>query len=166
MVSGTSSVGGSPYHNPGAWTMHRRALRDSALCEIVTERNPGGMMRTRKLAAMLIAIAVLFGVAACATGTGVAADRHDVTIIIDNNLSRIAGISAYLVTETSARRSLGPVESNEKGTFDRSLPTGTYYLIATRVSNPDLISERFRIDTDSVVVVWNMASNQIAFGKK
>jgi hypothetical protein len=123
-------------------------------------------MRTRKLATLFVALLAVIGAAACASSTGTAAERHDVTIVIDNNLSNIAGVSAYLVTETSARRSLGPVESNQRGSFDRSLPTGTYYLIATRISNPDLISERFRIDTDSMVIMWSMAANQITFGKK
>jgi predicted polyphosphate/ATP-dependent NAD kinase len=117
------------------------------------------MKITRLLGVLLLALTAA-GAAACASGGG-GGTAHDVTIEIDNNLPMIAGVSAYLVTSTGGRRSLGPVESNRTATFQRNLRTGDYQLLATRVGVPeDIISERFRVDT-AAVVSWNMSANQI-----
>ena len=122
-------------------------------------------MRNR-IGAGLLLLTVSLVVAACASSGGGSAATYNVQIRVDNNLQGITGISAYLFTETGSRRSLGPVESNRTGTFDRSLRQGDYYLSGTRVGNPDIVSERFRVDTDSLVVMWNVALNQVTFGRR
>jgi hypothetical protein len=74
-------------------------------------------------------------------------------------------VSLYLLSDTGARRSLGPVESNRKAVYNRTLRAGDYQLIATRVGQEDLVSERFRVDTP-VVVSWSLAQNQLTFAER
>ena len=114
-------------------------------------------------AAVLLALAVT----GCATGSSVASgDALSVQLQIDNNLRGITGVSVYLLSDTGGRRSLGPLESNNKATFDRSLRAGDYQLLATRVGAEDILSERFRIDTDNTIVIWAIAQNQLTFGQR
>jgi hypothetical protein len=114
-------------------------------------------------AAVLLALAVT----GCATGSSVASgDALSVQLQIDNNLRGITGVSVYLLSDTGGRRSLGPLESNNKATFDRSLRAGDYQLLATRVGAEDILSERFRIDTDNIIVIWAIAQNQLTFGQR
>src|SRR5688572_17291472 len=79
---------------------------------------PGGIMQSRKLwyfAALMIA---LLG-SGCVT-SGAVASRQDlaVTLEIENNLPGLIGISTFIVTETGARRSLGPINSNQRQAFE------------------------------------------------
>lgn len=120
-------------------------------------------MRMRGPAGGFLTVLMLIGAAACAQSAVSSGQVLDVTFEIDNNLPNIAGVSAYVVTETGSRRSLGPIESNQRGTFNRSLRAGTYYLLAGRVGADDIASERFRLDTDSITVMWNLSANQIVF---
>lgn len=114
-------------------------------------------------AAVLLALVVT----GCATGSSVASgDALSVQLQIDNNLRGITGVSVYLLSDTGGRRSLGPLESNNKATFDRSLRAGDYQLLATRVGAEDILSERFRIDTDNIIVIWAIAQNQLTFGQR
>ncbi|HSJ31806.1 MAG TPA: hypothetical protein VK933_10250 [Longimicrobiales bacterium] len=114
-------------------------------------------------AAVLLALAVT----GCATGSSVASgDALSVQLQIDNNLRGITGVSVYLLSDTGGRRSLGPLESNNKATFDRSLRAGDYQLLATRVGAEDILSERFRIDTDNIIVIWAIAQNQLTFAQR
>ena len=114
-------------------------------------------------AAVLLALAVT----GCATGSSVASgDALSVQLQIDNNLRGITGVSVYLLSDTGGRRSLGPLESNNKATFDRSLRAGDYQLLATRVGAEDILSERFRVDTDNIIVIWAIAQNQLTFGQR
>lgn len=113
--------------------------------------------------------AVLFALAVtgCATSASVASgDALSVQLQIDNNLRGITGVSVYLLSDTGGRRSLGPLESNNKATFDRSLRAGDYQLLATRVGAEDILSERFRIDTDNIIVIWAIAQNQLTFAQR
>jgi hypothetical protein len=114
-------------------------------------------------AAVLLALAVT----GCATGSSVASgEALSVQLQIDNNLRGITGVSVYLLSDTGGRRSLGPLESNNKATYDRSLRAGDYQLLATRVGAEDILSERFRVDTDNLVVIWAIAQNQLTFGQR
>ncbi|HSK17562.1 MAG TPA: hypothetical protein VK912_00370 [Longimicrobiales bacterium] len=114
-------------------------------------------------AAVLLALAVT----GCATGSSVATgEALSVQLQIDNNLRGITGVSVYLLSDTGGRRSLGPLESNNKASFDRSLRAGDYQLLATRVGAEDILSERFRVDTDNLVVIWAIAQNQLTFGER
>lgn len=123
-------------------------------------------MRTHRVLGLLVAMITL-ATAACATSQNVATGAElTVQLQVDNNLQGITGTSVYLMTESGTRRSLGPVESNRRVNFDRELRAGTYYLLATRVGEPDLTSERFRIDTDNTIVMWNMSANQISVGTR
>ena len=115
------------------------------------------------LTASLFALIVLAG---CATSGSVATGEvMTVQIQVDNNLRGIAGVSVYLLSDRGGRRSLGPLESNARGTYDRELRAGDYQLVASRVGGDDIISERFRIDTD-LVVIWAIAQNQLTFGER
>jgi hypothetical protein len=123
-------------------------------------------MRVRKISMLVLALAAL-GSAGCATGGAVASgEALNVQFQIDNNLQGIQGVSTYVVTESGQRRSLGPIESNRQATFDRSLRANTYYLVATRVGGNEITSERFRLDTDNITVVWVLGQNQITFRQR
>jgi hypothetical protein len=123
-------------------------------------------MRFRKFSMLALALVATMS-AGCATGGAVASGESlAVQFQINNNLQGIQGISAYVVTETGQRRSLGPVESNREATFERSLRANTYYLVATRVSQPDIVSERFRLDASNVTVVWALGQNQITLQQR
>jgi hypothetical protein len=116
------------------------------------------------LAASLIALIAFTG---CATSSAVATgEAMNVQIQVDNNLRGITGVSVYLVSDNGGRRSLGPVESNDRNTYDRTLRAGDYQLQATRVGADDILSERFRVDTDGLVVIWALSQNQLTFGQR
>jgi hypothetical protein len=68
-------------------------------------------------------------------------------------------------TEAGVRRSLGPIESNDDASFERTLRPGIYQLIAARSGASDIVSEPFRIDADGVVVSWSLARNQLTFAR-
>ncbi|HSJ09264.1 MAG TPA: hypothetical protein VK928_05100 [Longimicrobiales bacterium] len=124
-------------------------------------------MRTRRVTGLFVAAVIALAATACATSQNVATGAQlSIQFQVDNNLPNIAGTSVYLITETGSRRSLGPVESNRRVTFDRSVRAGTYYLSATRIGSTDLTSERFRLDTDGTIVIWSMNQNQISFGQR
>ena len=123
-------------------------------------------MRPRRLLSFFVLMLAL-AAGACATSQNVATGAQlNVQLQVDNNLPGITGTSVYLMTEAGSRRSLGPVESNRRVSFDRELRAGTYFLLATQVGDTDITSERFRIDTDGTVVMWNLSANQLAFGQK
>lgn len=117
--------------------------------------------RIRLLAVLLL----LCAVPGCATG-GAAGDAISVQLQVNNDLSGITGVVVHLVTEAGIRRTLGPVESNRVGEFQRNLRLGDYAFIATRVGGPDIVSERFRVDDPNVVVTWNIQSNQLTFTRR
>jgi hypothetical protein len=120
-------------------------------------------MPRRKTWTFATLIVALIASAGCASSSAVSTgETMQVQLEVDNNLRGITGVSLYLLSDTGARRSLGPVESNRKALYNRTLRAGDYQLIATRVGQEDLVSERFRIDT-SVVVMWSLAQNQLTF---
>ena len=124
-------------------------------------------MQLRRIPSFAVMLIVLLTVAGCATSSAVATgETLDVQLQVDNNLRDITGVSVYLLTDTGARRSLGPIESNRQGAYNRTLRAGTYQLMATRVGGADILSERFRIDTDNLIVIWAIAQNQITFGER
>jgi hypothetical protein len=115
-------------------------------------------------AALLVVVAVF---ASCATSSSVATgEALSVRLQVDNNLRGITGVTVYLLSDTGGRRSLGNIESNERQTYDRSLRAGDYQLVASRVGADDIISERFRVDTDNLVVIWALAQNQLTFAER
>ena len=122
-------------------------------------------MQTRKrwyFAALMLA---LLG-SGCVTSGAVASGQElAVTLEIENNLPGLVGISTFIVTETGARRSLGPINSNQRQAFERTLRAGNYYLVATRVGGTDILSERFRLDTTPIGVTWNVMANQLSFSR-
>ncbi|HEX2166544.1 MAG TPA: hypothetical protein VHG09_04840 [Longimicrobiales bacterium] len=125
------------------------------------------MMQRRKFFSLAASIAVLLTFTGCAARS--AADPGEmlnVQIQVDNNLRGITGVSIYLLSDTGARRSLGPVESNDRVAYDRMLSFGDYQLIATRVGAEDIVSQRFRVDTDGLVVVWALSQNQLTFAQR
>jgi hypothetical protein len=125
------------------------------------------MMQLRRIPILAVTLTALMALAGCATSSAVATgETLDVQLQVDNNLRDITGVSVYLLTDTGARRSLGPVESNRQGSYNRALRAGTYQLMATRVGGADILSERFRIDTDNLIVIWAIAQNQITFGER
>jgi hypothetical protein len=124
-------------------------------------------MRTRRVTGLLVAIIIALAATACATSQNVATGAQlSVQFQVDNNLINIGGTTVYLITESGSRRSLGPVETNRRVNFDRSVRAGTYYLAATRIGQSDLTSERFRLDTDGTIVIWSMNQNQLSFGQR
>ena len=121
-----------------------------------------------KLRTLGLAVALMTAVAVggCRTSSAVATGQNlDVTIEIDNNLPGLTGITAFIITETGARRSLGPVNSNQRLSFERSLRAGNYTLVASRVGGADIVSERFRLDSSPVSVFWNVNVNQLTFSR-
>ncbi|MGH7446022.1 MAG: hypothetical protein ACREK1_03215 [Longimicrobiales bacterium] len=115
------------------------------------------------LAVFMLALSALCG---CATSSAVATgETVSVQLQVDNNLRGITGVSVYLLSDTGTRRSLGPVESNRQATYTRTMRAGDYQLIAARVGAEDIVSERFRVDAD-VVVIWSLAQNQLTFGER
>lgn len=107
----------------------------------------------------------LFG--GCAARSSVAGgDAVSTQIHVDNNLPGITGVTVYLASTSGGRRSFGPLESNQRAAFDRELRAGDYQLIASRVGEPDIVSERFRVDTDGVVIIWSLAQNQLTFAER
>lgn len=124
-------------------------------------------MHRRRFMTLAGPLAALLAVAGCATSSAVAdGDALNVQIQVDNNLRGITGVSVYLLSDAGGRRSLGPLESNERSTYDRSLRSGDYQLVASRVGDADIVSERFRVDTDNLVVIWALAQNQLTFGQR
>ena len=124
-------------------------------------------MQLRRIPALAVILIMLMAVAGCATSSAVATgETLDVQLRVDNNLRDITGVSVYLLTDTGARRSLGPIESNRQGSYNRAVRAGTYQLMATHVGGSDILSERFRIDTDNLIVIWAIAQNQITFGER
>jgi hypothetical protein len=119
-------------------------------------------------AGSILTLLLLLVVGGCASGGtgGTAADAVSVQIQVDNNLPGITGVVVYLVPQSGGRRSLGPVESNRVGTFDRNLRRGAYSFLASRVGAPDLISDTFRVDDGDVIVTWHMNTNQISFTRR
>lgn len=116
------------------------------------------------LASTLLALTVFAG---CATTSSVATGEvMNVQLQVDNNLSGITGVSVYLLSDTGGRRSLGPLESNKRESYDRELRAGDYQLLATRVGGEDILSERFRVDSDGLVILWALAQNQLSFGQR
>lgn len=121
-------------------------------------------MPLRKWSTFAVLLVALTGTAACATSSAVSSGESlNVQLRVDNNLPNIVGLTVYLMSDNGTRRSLGPVESNREAAYDRTLRAGTYQLIATRVGQPDIESERFRLDTDNLVVIWAVAQNQLTF---
>jgi hypothetical protein len=122
-------------------------------------------MQTRKLwygAALLVALCA----GGCTTSGNVATGQDlAVTLDVQNNLPGLVGITAFIVTETGSRRSLGPVNSNQRQAFERTLRAGTYYLVASRVGASEIQSERFRLDTSPIAVSWNVMANQLSFSR-
>lgn len=124
-------------------------------------------MHRRRFMTLAGPLAALLAVAGCATSSAVAdGDALNVQIQVDNNLRGITGVSVYLLSDTGGRRSLGPLESNQRNSYDRSLRSGDYQLVASRVGGEDIVSERFRVDTDNLVVIWALAQNQLTFGQR
>lgn len=124
-------------------------------------------MHRRRFMTLAAPLAALLAVAGCATSSAVAdGDALNVQIQVDNNLRGITGVSIYLLSDTGGRRSLGPLESNQRNSYDRSLRSGDYQLVASRVGGEDIVSERFRVDTDNLVVIWALAQNQLTFGQR
>jgi hypothetical protein len=125
------------------------------------------MMQLRRIPTFAVMLTALMALAGCATSSAVATgETLDVQLQVDNSLRDITGVSVYLLTDTGARRSLGPIESNRQGSYNRSLRAGTYQFMATRVGGDDILSERFRIDTNNLVVIWAIGQNQITFGER
>jgi hypothetical protein len=116
------------------------------------------------LATLSIAFVAITG---CATGSAVSTgESMNVQIQIDNNLPGITGVSVYLISDTGGRRSLGPIESNKIGTYDRSIRAGDYQLLATRLGAADIVSERFRVDSNNLAIAWVLAQNQLSFAQR
>src|SRR5690606_32854362 len=114
--------------------------------------------------ASLVAMIAFTG---CATSSAVASgESMNVQIQVDNNLRGITGVSVYLLSDNGSRRSLGPVESNDRNSYDRTIRAGDYQLLATRIGGDDILSERFRVDTDGLVVIWALSQNQLTFGQR
>jgi hypothetical protein len=119
----------------------------------------------RKLNYVTALTLVLAG-SSCTTSGAVATGQDlAVTLQVENNLPGLVGITAYVVTDTGNRRSLGPVNSNQRQTFERTLRAGTYFLVASRVGGAEIQSERFRLDTSPVSVAWNVNANQLSFSR-
>lgn len=124
-------------------------------------------MQRRIFLTLISSLVVLTAAAGCATSSSVATgDAMNVQIQVDNNLRGITGVSVYLLSDRGGRRSLGPLESNNRATYDRELRAGDYQLVASRVGGEDIVSERFRVDTDNLVVIWAIAQNQLTFGER
>lgn len=124
-------------------------------------------MHRRRFMTLAAPLAAVLAVAGCATSSAVAdGDALNVQIQVDNNLRGITGVSVYLLSDSGGRRSLGPLESNQRNSYDRSLRSGDYQLVASRVGGEDIVSERFRVDTDNLVVIWALAQNQLTFGQR
>lgn len=121
----------------------------------------------RRIFLSLTALFMIFATAGCATSSSVATgETLEVQLQVDNNLRGIAGVSIYLLSDTGGRRSLGPLESNNRQAYDRTLRSGDYQLVASRVGADDIVSERFRVDTDGLVVIWALAQNQLTFAQR
>jgi hypothetical protein len=119
-------------------------------------------------AGSILTLLLLLVVGGCASGGAgsTAADAVSVQIQVDNNLPGITGVVVYLIPQSGGRRSLGPVESNRVGTFDRNLRRGSYTFLASRVGAPDLVSDTFRVDDGDVIVTWHMNTNQVSFSQR
>jgi hypothetical protein len=124
-------------------------------------------MQLQRRTAFCFAAAVALLAGGCATAAESTAEPIPVEFRVDNNMPGIGGVSAYLMTESGTRRLLGPIESNQTGAFQRAVnPGATYTLIIGRVGSQDLVSERFRIEPDVAVVIWNVRANQLTFGRR
>ena len=93
------------------------------------------------------------------TGEAGAADPT-VAFEIDNNLSGITGVTAYLVRDNGIRRTLGPVESGRKAAFSQAVRPGTYTLLVRSVGS-ELQSERIRIDAGTAMIAWDLRANVV-----
>ncbi|CAN5663572.1 hypothetical protein BH23GEM9_BH23GEM9_24180 [soil metagenome] len=116
---------------------------------------------------ILAALVVLFTGGCATTPDPTTGEVMSVEFRIENNLPGIGGVSAYLVVaDAGSRQLLGPIESNRTGTYQRTVRTGTYSLVIGRVGASDIVSDRFRLDTDIAVIAWNVSANQLTFGQR
>ena len=122
-------------------------------------------MSLRKLSYLASLLLVLVGTGCTTSGAVATGQDLAVTLVVENNLPGLVGVSAFIVTETGSRRSLGPVNSNQRQTFERTLRAGNYQLLVTRAGGADIQSERFRLDTTPVSVSWNINANQLSFSR-
>jgi predicted small secreted protein len=123
------------------------------------------MMQRRRLLS-LATVLVVFAMTGCATSSGATGESLAVQLQVDNNLRGISGVSLYLLSDTGGRRSLGPIESNNRQAYERNLRAGDYQLVASRVGAEDIVSERFRVDSDGLVVIWTLEQNQLTFAQR
>lgn len=122
------------------------------------------MQRRRLLS--LATVLVVFAMTGCATSSAATGESLAVQLQVDNNLRGISGVSLYLLSDTGGRRSLGPIESNNRQAYERNLRAGDYQLVASRVGAEDIVSERFRVDSDGLVVIWTLEQNQLTFAQR
>ncbi|HEX6132999.1 MAG TPA: hypothetical protein VFZ24_03385 [Longimicrobiales bacterium] len=103
---------------------------------------------------------VSIGLAGCAPRTAVATGGAlDVVMSIENDIG--AEASVYVLSESGLRRRLGRVDAGTTVRYSRYLHPGDYRLIAERTGGAGIVSDPFRVSTDSMSVTWRLARNEI-----
>ncbi len=126
-------------------------------------------MRKRfALAASVLALVILVA-GACASGSTAttstaaanAGPNFPISVMVDNGLSGLQGVTVSITRESGGRRLLGPVDSGKKKTFTYEASSGVYQLLARRgAGDEDIVSEKFRVDA-TANITWRLPSNTL-----
>ncbi|MEO5511762.1 MAG: hypothetical protein ABIV28_03390 [Longimicrobiales bacterium] len=129
-------------------------------------------MRKRfALAASVLALVVVVA-GACASATQASTDTaalnagpsFPISILVDNGMTNMQGITVSITRESGGPRLLGPVEAGRKKTFNYDASPGGYQLIARRgVGEENMVSEVFRLEA-ATSLTWRLPSNTVIKG--
>ncbi|HEX6307474.1 MAG TPA: hypothetical protein VFZ69_04760 [Longimicrobiales bacterium] len=83
----------------------------------------------------------------------------DTVLTVDNDLR--VGASVYVLSGSGLRRGLGYIEAGAIIRYPRLLHAGAYRLVAEPAKAPAIVSETFRLNTDTTTVTWHLAENRL-----
>lgn len=126
-------------------------------------------IRRPRLAMLLLA---LLAAAGCASGSGGwrgadtdVVEEGAVAVTVNNNLVPPATLTIYIVSDTGTRRRLGAVSPSRTETFsfESSIATATYRLVAEVDAGRDIASNPFTLTNTTAGLTWNLQANLISF---
>ena len=120
------------------------------------------MPRTRAaLAALLVALSLSFS--ACATVGGRHSESSNrIGVRVQNDLVVPSVLTIFIVDDLGTRRLIGNVPANVSSTlsYDPSLPSGRYHLVARTTSGAEITSQTITA-TAGETIVWRMSNNLV-----
>jgi hypothetical protein len=140
----------------------------------VSARTLGGFARSsvslrRSMLGVVVAVAVMAGVGACASRHNPKAGGGDQSIYVHltNDLSSPSDVTVYAVTENGIRRLIGDVPPNKDKTLKipSDVPPGSSFrLVAERsaISRP-VVSQPVTATSDGLIIDWTLQTNSMWF---